>query len=125
MQPWEKLREDLRESNRQQADHIATKLRQIGCGIMPMTGPQPAAVTFTPEEIEIMAEMEHDRWMAERRVGPEPWVYGPVRDVEHRISPYLVPWADLTDDVQEWDREAVRAIPEVLAQARFEIYRLR
>jgi hypothetical protein len=122
MQPWEALAGDLRESNRQQADDIAAKLRRIGCGIMPVAGPQPAPLTFTPEEIEIMAEMEHDRWVAERRTAG--WVYGPARDVEHRISPYLVPWAELPNDVKKWDREAVRAIPEVLAQAQLRAYRL-
>jgi hypothetical protein len=122
MQPWETLREDLRESNRQQADHIIAKLRAVNCGMMPVAGREPVAITFTPAEIEIMAEMEHDRWMAERRIAG--WVYGPERDVERKITPYLVPWSELPEDVKEWDREAVRAIPEVLAQAKFEVYRL-
>jgi hypothetical protein len=125
MQPWETLREDLRESNRQQADDIAAKLRRIGYSIMPVAGREPKRVTFTADEVEIMAEMEHERWMVERRIAG--WVYGPERDVERKITPYLVPWAELPRkplDVQEWDREPVRAIPEVLAQAKFEVYRL-
>lgn len=125
MQPWETLREDLRESNRQQADDIGAKLHRIGYGMMPVAGREPAHVTFTDEEVEIMAEMEHARWMAERRLAG--WVYGPVRDVGRKITPYLVPYAELPrepQDVQEWDREPVRAIPDVLALAKFEAYRL-
>jgi hypothetical protein len=122
MQPWERLREDLRESNRQQADHIAAKLRRIGCGLRPISGCEPAPVIFTPEQVEIMAEMEHERWNTERRLAG--WVYGEVRDVAHNVSPYLAPYADLTDDVKEWDRQAVRAIPEILALAKFEVYPL-
>jgi len=122
MQPWEALREDLRESNRQQADYIGAKLRRVGYGIMPVAGREPVPATFGGAEIEIMAEMEHERWMAERRI--EGWVYGPDRDVDRKVSPALVPWADLPEGVKEYDREAVRAIPEVLATARFEVYRL-
>lgn len=122
MQPWETLREDLRESNRQQADDIGAKLRAINRGMRPIVEREPAAPIFTPKEIEIMAEMEHNRWMIERRI--EGWVYGSERDVERRITPYLASWAELSDNVKEWDREAVRAIPEVLAQAKFEVFRL-
>ena len=52
------------------------------------------------------------------------WVYGEKKDVEKKISPYLVPWDELTDDVKEWDRQPVRELPKVLAGAKFEIYRL-
>lgn len=122
VQPWEALREDLRESNRQQADDIGAKLRAVNCGMRPAVEVGPATANFTEAEIEIMATMEHDRWMSERRI--HGWVYGPERDIERKISPYLVPWSELPDDVKEWDRKAVRAIPEVLAQAKFEVYRL-
>ena len=125
MQPWENLREDLRESNRQQADDITAKLRRIGCAMLPVAGREPMPFNFTKEEVEIMAEVEHARWMRERRLAG--WVYGPERDPDHKITPYLVPYAELPrepEDVQEWDREAVRAIPEVLAQAKFEVNRL-
>jgi hypothetical protein len=122
MQPWEALREDLRESNRKQADDIGAKLRAINCGMRPAAAREQAAITFSPAEVEVMAEMEHIRYVTERRI--EGWVFGSKRDPERKISPYLVPYADLPEDVKEWDREAVRAIPEVLAQAKFEVYRL-
>ena len=41
-----------------------------------------------------------------------------------KITPYLMPYADLPAAVKEWDRQAVRAIPEVLAAAGLEVYRL-
>lgn len=122
MLPWETLHEDLRESNRQQADDIGAKLRAVNCGMSPVADREPATFTFTPAEVEIMAKMEHKRWIVERRIAG--WVYGAERSVERKISPYLAPWAELPDDVKKWDREAVQAIPEVLAQAKFEVYRL-
>jgi hypothetical protein len=122
MQPWEKLKENLKGSNRRQADHIPAKLRSIGCGFAPVVDRAPKTIEFTPEEVEVMAEIEHERWVSERLL--DGWVYG-ERDVEKRISPYLVPWNSLTDDVKEWDRQTVRELPKFLAKAKFEIYRLR
>jgi hypothetical protein len=122
MQPWDKLSENLRESNRRQADHIPEKLRRVGCGFAPVTDKEPAIFEFTPAEIETMAELEHERWVSERLL--DGWMYGEKRDVENKISPYLVPWNDLADDVKEWDRQTMRGLSEFLAKAKFEIYRL-
>ena len=112
----------MRESNRQQADDIAAKLHRVGYGMLPVTGRDPVLVTFTAAEVEIMADMEHARFMAERHLAG--WVYDPQIDKAHKRSPYLVPYAELSEDVKEWDREAVRAIPQVLALAKFEVHRL-
>jgi hypothetical protein len=64
--------------------------------------------------------MEHDRWTQQRlRDG---WKLGP-KDAEKKISPYLVPWNELDDDIREWDRRAVRALPGFLLRAGFQIRR--
>jgi len=54
----------------------------------------------------------------------EGWVFGPERDVHRKVSPYLVPWGELDEKVKEWDRNAVRKIPDLLARAGFELYHL-
>jgi len=123
MQPWEALAEPLRESNRQQADSIEITLQRIGCGMRPAAGRAPAPFVFTDEEVEIMAGAAHEHWAAERRSAG--WVSGPERDVDRKVTPYLdVPYAHLSEDVKEWDRQAVQAIPEVLAAAELEVYQL-
>ena len=122
MQPWESLEEELRESNRQQADDIVAKLHRVNYGIMPMTAPDPAGVAFTDAEVETMAEMEHNRWMSERRIAG--WTFDLQRDPAQKRTPYLVPYAELPEDAKNLDRSAVRAIPDVLAMAKFEIRRL-
>ena len=78
-------------------------------------------ISFGPDEIEQMAELEHDRWVSERRA--DGWKLGPERDVLKKITPYLVSWEELPDEVREWDREAVRRIPELLAAVGLEIRR--
>ncbi|MDE3090868.1 MAG: hypothetical protein KGJ80_15945, partial [Chloroflexota bacterium] len=111
---WDDLLDYLRDSNLQQADHVAEKLRQIGCAIKQIEGREIVLLTFADNEIEIMAEMEHGRWVAERLL--DGWTWAKERDVTKKTSPYLVSWSELPDNVKEWDRETVRKIPEFLAK---------
>jgi hypothetical protein len=121
MLEWEKLPAYLKESNREQADDIFEKLKRIGCTINKVSRRRVALLTFTEKEIEMMAEMEHARWNSERL--REGWKLGKKKDATNKISPYLVTWAKLPEEVREWDREVVRKIPELLAQVGLEIKR--
>lgn len=118
---WDDLAENLKESNRQQADHITEKLHLIGCTIHKVRNHALVLMTFAQNEIEVMAEMEHARWNVERLV--DGWRWGKIRDVSKKISPYLVPWNELPEDVKEWDRETVRKIPEYLKMEGLEVRR--
>jgi hypothetical protein len=124
MQPWENLREDLKKSNRKQAEEIPEKLRRIGLDFMPYIQKPEKPLMFSEEQVELLAEMEHERWIAERK--EEGWKRGSPRDPEKKISPYLIPWSDpdLTEEVKDWDRNAVKQIPELLEKAGFEVYPL-
>jgi ppGpp synthetase/RelA/SpoT-type nucleotidyltranferase len=121
MASWEKLPDMLKESNLQQADDIFNKLRRIGCTAAKAEGRKVAKITFTRDEIEVMAEMEHARWNVERLL--DGWKWGMNKDVGKKTSPYLVGWADLPEDVKEWDRVTVCNIPEFLAKVGLEIQR--
>jgi len=111
---WHELDESLRESNRDQARHVAIKLTSIGCSIAPCRDWQPPDFTFTEEEVEKLSIMEHGRWRTEREA--QGWRPG-ARDVGAKRTPYLVPWADLSEDIRELDREAARNIPHLLFTA--------
>jgi ppGpp synthetase/RelA/SpoT-type nucleotidyltranferase len=120
--PWKELPENLKESNRLQADQISEKLMLIGYGIRKPLGKKARIVKFKRMEIEIMAEREHARWVIERlRDG---WTYGPKKDVEKKISPYLAGWAALSEEIKDYDRDTVKRIPEFLAQVGWEVYRI-
>jgi hypothetical protein len=120
MVPWEDLPESLKESNRDQSAHIGTKLRAIGCDIAPLSDWDAKEFTFTPAELEMLAELEHERWMEQRL--REGWTLG-EKDVANSRSPHLVPWRELSDEMREWDRRAVRHIPDLLAGAGYQIVR--
>ena len=121
MASWEKLPDMFKESNLQQADDIFNELRRISCTVVKTEGREVAKMTFTRDEIEVMAEMEHARWNVERLL--DGWKWSTHRDVVKKTSPYLVGWADLPEDLKEWDRETVRKIPEFLAKAGLEVHR--
>ncbi len=121
MQPWAKLREDIKDSNRSQFSYIENNLKTRGYGIRAASG-KPASLEFTTADIEAMAEVEHGRWVVERIQSG--WTYGKVKDAEKKTSPYLVGWDALTDPVRKWDRNNVRLWPELLARFGLEIYRL-
>ena len=117
---WEKLSPDIKDSNRQQADHIMIKLRAIECKVVEMKHPSEKFEGFSDKEIEIMAIMEHNRWVAERLLAG--WTRGP-KDTDLRISPYLIVWDNLSEEIKEYDREAVRNIPNILSLSGHKIIR--
>ena len=118
---WSELPESLRESNLQQIDHIEDKLHRINM-ILEKADPEAIGVTeFEPEEVELLAEIEHARWNVERlRSG---WRYAEDKDVELKHSPFLVPWSELSEEVKEWDRRAVRQIPAMMRERGYRIVR--
>ena len=122
MVPWEALPEELKESNRQQADDIGAKLKAAGCSAAPLLDWDEPVFAFTPDEIERLARMEHDRWMAAKRQAG--WRHGPAKDDAVKSHPCIVPFDDLPVDEQDKDRNAVRQIPAMLARVGFRVHRL-
>lgn len=115
MQPWSTLPEVLRESNRRQADDLAAKVESVGAHLVLQSEWDPPVFTFTADEVERLAEREHIRWINERQQAD--WSYDPHRKgVAEERSPHLIPWAKLTKDIQDIDRNTVRHIPQFLAR---------
>jgi len=111
--PWEQLAEEYRESCRRQADHVGLKLQAIGCQITILTDWEAELPTFTPEEVEQMAQMEHDRWLTEHQQAG--WHPGP-KDPARKTNPYLVPWRELPEEIRQLNRDMVSGLPAFLAR---------
>jgi hypothetical protein len=118
IEPWDRLPESLKHSNRSQAAAIPDKARSIGCRIAPLNGPP---TSLSPAELERLARDEHERWVKERREAG--WTAAAVKDVARKQTPYLVSWEDLSEQVRELDRDAVRGMADVLAEAGLGLYR--
>ncbi|MCL4180056.1 MAG: NUDIX domain-containing protein [Verrucomicrobia bacterium] len=121
--PWELLREDFKHSNRQQAATSVDILARAGFKVEPTSLPadQIPLPAFTDDEVERMAELEHGRWNVERL--SEGWRYARDKDADRKLSPYLVSWNELPEEIKGYDRTAVRAWPKILVQAQLEIRR--
>ena len=120
--PWEELNEETKESNRLQADHIITKMKTIGCMIAPLMDWDAELFNFTAQEIELMAEMEHVRWMSERLQAG--WTYAEgEKNIIKKTSPYLVNWTELSEEIKNIDRDIVKRIPKLLAKVDLQVYR--
>ncbi len=120
--PWEQLPERLKESNRVQAANIGNTLAAAGYSITQLRDWGAGEKDFTPQEVEIMARKEHERWCQERRDGG--WTKGPVRDEQKKTNPDLVPWEDLEEKEKEKNRRFVRGLPKTLAKAGFQVGRI-
>jgi predicted Rossmann-fold nucleotide-binding protein len=101
--PWDRLTPALKASNFAQADDIPNKLAIVGKRLA--KGGHP--LELSGEQIELLAEVEHGRFNVERLTAG--WRRGD-RHIRRLTSPHLKPWRDLTDDIREYDREAVRNI---------------
>jgi hypothetical protein len=117
------LPETLRESNRRQADHIPAKLQAIDCALVPLEAWSVPNFELTAAEVEQLARLEHDRWMAERLL--DGWTYTPgPKDVRRKRTPWLIPWKEMPEDQRDYDRNTVRHLPRFLAQAGLGVVRL-
>lgn len=120
--PWEHLSDEYRLANREHGEDVGRKLARIGCVLISRSG-EFQDFRYLPAEVELLAREEHERWMAERRRAG--WTYSVERDNERKLHPSLVSWARLPHAEREKDRDAVRALPEILADVGLAITRVR
>ncbi len=109
--PWEALDETLRNANRMNADHFDVKMRAIGCRIVPHSA-EVIPATLSPQEVELLAIMEHDRWWADRAL--DGWTPGSPRDDRQKIHPNMVPYEALSEADKQKDRDNVNNMIEIL-----------
>ena len=116
---WARLGSHLKDSNRKQARHLWVKLAAINCSLAPASG-ATAGFAFDDGEVELLAQLEHVRWVEERRA--DGWKPGP-RDVAAKRTPYLVDWSELTEAIRDLDRITVTQLPAFLNDVGYEIIR--
>ena len=115
---FSQLPDDLKYSNLRQAQNICDRLEQVGYRLGPK-GRKGAVKEFPPELVEFMAELEHESWMQERL--SRGWKLG-ERNAEKKTSPYLVPYDQLSEEIKDYDRDAIRNIPALVERGGMAIY---
>lgn len=103
--PWENLSEGMKDSNRGQADHLSIKLRAIGLSLVEaMMQKQP--LTFTEQQIQILADMEHRRWMAGKLLDGWQHTSG-KKDIKLKLTPLLIDFDELPENEKHKDEQSV------------------
>ncbi|KAF2185714.1 hypothetical protein K469DRAFT_631583 [Zopfia rhizophila CBS 207.26] len=120
LQPWKPLEEQYKESNRAHACDIPRKLRLIECFLAKKDSTRTAVEEFSETELNKLAEIEHERWNAERLQAQ--WHKGPRNEKERR-NPFLIPWRDLPKIWQDVDRAMVKSYPKILPET-YKIHRI-
>ncbi len=113
------LPESLQRSNLRQARGICAHLAFAGYALAEGEEHPRAVSRISEALVEVLAEREHEAWMAERLAAG--WTKGP-RDAERKTSPYLVPYADLSEEIKEYDRDAIRNIPRLARMVGMVVY---
>ena len=108
--PWAELAETFRAATRARADHLLYKMRRLGwhASLLP-TETTPSA---SPDRLEKLAELEHERWSRERRL--DGWTYAPARDDAQKEHPSLVPYDQLDEAMKQLDRTVASDIVQSL-----------
>lgn len=122
---WEILSEEYRVSNRRVAAHIAAKLFDAGFDLrswmaandifktLPLLA--PGQVLFRDKaEQERLAELEHERWMADRRISG--WRYGAERDNKRKHHTDLKAFAQLSEQTRSYDRGSIEQLQVILSR---------
>ena len=116
---WENLPEDLRDANRRQAAHLPAKLASAGVKLdgwlerrtensVALPLPRFPDLDENPSLLDSLARLEHERWMADRRLNG--WQYAKTRDDDRRHHPDLVPYDQLSQRSKNYDVAVVRAL---------------
>ncbi|MEN6315848.1 MAG: RyR domain-containing protein [Clostridiaceae bacterium] len=115
------LPDTLKYSNLRQARSIADKLDIMGWEMRPQGSEGEVVAEIHEDAVEALAIFEHNEWVRER--AGSGWVYGEVKDAEKKISPYIVPYDELAEEIKELDRDTIRNIPVLLGMIGMSIYR--
>ncbi|MEM9656375.1 MAG: NAD-binding protein, partial [Actinomycetota bacterium] len=108
---WDDLPDHGRELNYSQAEHIGVNLNNEGMEVVPIEAAE-APFEFLPDEIERLAEKEHERWRAQKEDQDR------NRPAEEATSknPNLVDWAALSDEIKLSNEDTISFIPTLLAE---------
>lgn len=121
LKEFDELSSHLKIANFRQARAIPKKLNMIGCELANLADKREAITRFSDEEILELAISEHDDWVDEKI--SQGWKYGEVRDDENLIHDCLVPWDELTPEIQQYDIDPVKHIPKLVESIGLKIVR--
>jgi hypothetical protein len=118
--PWHELHPTLKASNEDAAAHGDIKLDTLGwtCRRLHDGESPPRAPQVEDRKIELLAQVEHNRWLGERLSSG--WRYGEAKGdggVGNKRRDMLVPWEKLTKAAEMKDIRHIKALAQMYATA--------
>jgi hypothetical protein len=121
--PYERLPESIKADNLAAAMRIPKVLELAGLYVVPEGFPRSSdeeeVGAIIEENLEILAEEEHEGWM-EFRAG-NGWRFGTPTDRERKISAAMRPYHELDEQDRERDRDSVRHFSGMVKIAKHKI----
>jgi hypothetical protein len=118
LKPYQDLPEYEKDSNRDNVRDIANKLAAVGYVMVPARSNEPP-FDFPGDDLEFLAELEHQRWMTEKiNTG---WKHSQKTEKEQKLHSALVEWDELPEEEKEKDRVLIQQIPKILTKAGYAI----
>jgi hypothetical protein len=143
--PFDELPLGEQDQNRQYALDIPRKLTQAGYVMIHARANEPPKI-FPDSDLDLLAEMEHIRWVKTKLSQPGNWRFGKPTDKANCIHESLLPWRSMTDEElaqtfspaelaalgpdplpeaeKEKDRELIRRIPYILGRVGYTVIKL-
>lgn len=119
--PYNELPEIAKDANRITVRSIPRKLAAAGYVMIPARSNEPA-LTFPGDDLEKLAEFEHQLWMESKLAAG--FTRGKPTPENPKQNEYLVPWDDVSDEIKQIDRDLVKGIPEILEKAGYAVTKL-
>ena len=120
--PWEELDEFYKEGHRSRIRFLGEKLEgyDVSIGLRPVLPNTADAISelYGPT-LELLAGIEHERWMRDKKA--QGWRLGKY-DRELKLTPELLPYDELDDEIRERIRRSLRALPMYLGEIGYELY---
>lgn len=116
---FNKLALSYQEDNVRQAARLPEMLLCVQREIVPDSVRGEDALELTPQEIEVLAQYEHTRWMAGKLA--DGWSYGSVRDEEQKLHPCIADYEDLDEPTKEKDRRLFKNLAMILEKVKFKL----
>ena len=114
--PWEKLIESNRSSNRYQADHIDVKLRAMGMDINTISRDKLSKLLSEKLQndilVERLAELEHNRWLINRSL--DGYVYGEQKCSQKKVHPLLTDWKNISETDKSYNIKHIEDLKELI-----------
>lgn len=116
--PYDQLPELYKESNRVTVRTIPRKLAAVGYVMIPSRSNEPP-LEFPGDDLERLARLAHELWMADKLAAG--FTLGKPAPENPKQNEYLVEWEQVPEGIKQIDRDLIRGIPKILAEAGYTI----